>query len=357
MTAIAAGSLILALAPPALAAAPITLQTRLDRLTAGKGTPGALATVREPDGAASVTRSGTAEVGTDKPMIGPEGRFRIASMTKPIMAATVLRLVERGEIDLAAPVERYLPGVVRGTGEGAAIDGAKITVRMLLTQTSGLPEFADVVEWTEPLPDFLEVALARKPTRRGEFAYANTNYLVAGLIVSRVTGKDYQRASRDLVLRPYGMRDTYWPAKGDLGIRGPHAHTYGVHPARPEDGLIDLTDLLPTHDFGPSGGLVSTPADLNRFWSRAPLAAMTRTTVPVRAPGWPAGTRYGFGVARAKLGCGPAWFHGGDMPGASVISGRDGAGQAATVYVTGLAAAPKQRERLLAAFGAALCTR
>lgn len=246
---------------------------------------------------------------------------------------------------------------MRGTGEGAAIDGRKITVRMLLQQTSGLREFTDVVEWVEPMPDFLKVALARKPTRRGEFAYANTNYLVAGMLVAEVTGRTYQQASRDLVLVPYGMRDTYWPEKGEMGLRGPHAHTYGVNPARPEDGPVDLTDQLPTELFGPSGGLVSTPSDLNRFWSRAPLPDMTRTLTPIKQEGWPKGARYGFAVARTSTSCGTGWFHGGDMPGASVISGRDRAGRTATVYVTGLTAAPKQREKLLAAFDSALCGR
>ncbi|MGW3347168.1 serine hydrolase domain-containing protein [Nonomuraea rubra] len=220
-------------------------------------------------------------------MIGPGGRFRIASGTKPIIAATVLRLADQKKIDLAAPVERYLPGVLRGTG----IDGRKITVRMLLQQTSGLPEYLNAIDWRKPFPDFLQVALRLKPTPRGSFSYSNTNYLVLGMIVTRVTGKDFRQASRELILKPYGMRDTYWPAKGDEGIRGPHAHTYGVHPARPQGGEVDLTDQLPTYAFGASGGLVSTPEDLNRFWSQAPLSAMMARTVKVEQEGWPTGAR------------------------------------------------------------------
>lgn len=318
---------------------------------------GALSQVRGPSGRSVTWRSGTAERGTGRPMVGPAGRFRIASMSKPIMAATVLRLVEQQKIDLDAPVERYLPGVVRGTGDGAAIDGRKITVRMVLQQTSGLPEFFDAVPWKEPFPDFLRVALTLKPTPRGSFAYANTNYLVAGMIVSKVTGKDFRQASRDLILRPYGMRDTYWPDKGDYGIRGPHAHAYGVHPARPEDGEVDLTDQLPTYEFGASGGLVSTAEDLNRFWSRAPLGTMTARTVPVDQAGWPEGARYGYGVARMRSSCGYVYFGAGDMPGTSVFSGRDRAGRAGTVYVTGVADSPEKRQHLIDAFVAAICDR
>ncbi|MFI7638723.1 serine hydrolase domain-containing protein [Nonomuraea sp. NPDC049400] len=353
LAAAVAGSLVVAPVAPAFAAPP-SPQSRLDLLTTEDGMAGALSLVRSPGGASVTRRSGTAERGTGKPMIGPDGRFRIASGSKPIIAATVLRLADQKKIDLDAPVERYLPGVLRGTGDGAGIDGRKITVRMLLQQTSGLPEYLNAIKWQEPFPDFLKVALTLKPTPRGSFAYANTNYLVLGMIVTKVTGKDFRQASQDLILKPYGMRDTYWPAKGDYGIRGPHAHTYGVHPTRPQDGEVDLTDQLPTYAFGPSGGLVSTPEDLNRFWRKAPLGKMMARPVKVEEEGWPADARYGFGVARMKSSCGYADFVAGDMPGAAVISGRDRAGRAATVYVTGV---PKNRQHLIDAFVAAMCDR
>ncbi|WP_219463572.1 serine hydrolase domain-containing protein [Nonomuraea rhizosphaerae] len=323
-------------------------------LTAEDGMAGALSQVRTPGGAVLTRRSGTAQRGTGKPMIGSQGRFRIASASKPVIAATVLRLAGRKKIDLNATVERYLPGVLRGTGAGAGIDGRKITVRMLLQQTSGLPEFLDAIDWGRPLPDFLRVALARKPTARGSFAYANTNYLVLGMIVTKVSGRDFRQVSRDLILKPYGMRDTYWPAEGDNGIRGPHAHTYGVHPARPQDGKVDLTGRLPTYVFGASGGLVSTPEDLNRFWAEAPLSSMTTRTVPVEQEGWPEGARYGYGVTRMRSSCGYTYFAAGDMPGAAVFTGRDRAGRAATVYTTGV---PRNRQHLIDAFTSAMCER
>ncbi|TMR94520.1 serine hydrolase domain-containing protein [Nonomuraea basaltis] len=355
LAAAVAGSLVLAPVTPAFAAAATpSPQSRLDLLTTEDGMAGALSQVRSPGGATVTRRSGTAERGTGKPMIGPQGRFRIASGSKPIIAATVLRLVDQKKVDLGARVERYLPGVLRGTGDGAEIDGRKITVRMLLQQTSGLPEYFNAIEWKEPFPDFLQVALALKPTPRGSFAYANTNYLVLGMIVTAVTGKDFRQASRDLILKPYGMRDTYWPAKGDYGIRGPHAHTYGVHPGQPQGGEVDLTDQLPTYEFGASGGLVSTPEDLNRFWRKAPLSKMMTRPVKVEQEGWPAGARYGYGVAGMKSSCGYAYFAAGDMPGAAVFSGRDRAGRAATVYVTGV---PENRRHLIDAFVAAMCDR
>ncbi|MGN9782551.1 serine hydrolase domain-containing protein [Nonomuraea sp. ZG12] len=353
VAAVVVGALALAPLTPALAATDPGLEERLDRLTGEGGVAGALA--RTSDGVTVV--SGTAERGTGLPMVGADASFRVGSLSKPVIAVTVMRLVERGEIKLGAPVERYLPEVLRGQGAGAAIDGRKITVRDLLRHTSGLPDFSEAVDWSKLPQDYLKVALGLKPTPVGQFAYSNTNYLVLGKIIHAVTGEDFRQVSRELVIKPLRMRDTYWPRRGEMGIRGEHAHTYGVSPADPEGGVVDLT-RLPGYEFGASGGLVSTPDDLNRFWRGVPaktLRAMTADAVRVGAPGWPAKARYGLGAAQARLSCGEVWMHGGDVPGVSVLSGRTRAGRAATVYVTGSAATERQRERLLDAFDTAMC--
>src|SRR5690606_41414071 len=103
--------------------------------------------------------------------------------------------------------------------------------------------------------------------------------------------------------QPLGMRHTYWPKPGEQGIRGQHAHMYGVHPAAPEAGVVDTT-RMPGYLLGASGGLVSTPKDLNRFWqgvfggrllSAKSLRAMTSAPVAVRQEGWPSQARYGHG--------------------------------------------------------------
>ncbi|GII57945.1 peptidase [Planotetraspora thailandica] len=334
------------------------LQQRLDRLTRIDGLPGAIVHVTDQRGRTVTVTSGTAELGTGRRMVGPDARFRIASVSKPFIAVTVLKL----GIDLDKPVERYLPGVLRGTGEGAAIDGRDITVRQLLLQTSGLPEFADIVDWSKGPQDYLKLALSRKPTGEpGErWSYSNTNYLVAGMIVEKVTGRDYQAVTREQIFDSLGMKDTYWPEPGELGIRGPHAHTYGVHPLTPDAGVIDVTEL-PGHEFGPSGGLISTPADLNRFWrgvfeGRLLPAKTVHTMIAGMVPSGAVGDEYGLGVAREPLSCGgSAWFHDGDLPGVSTVSGTDRKGRQATVYVTGSADTPARRSDLYAVFDAALC--
>ncbi|WP_214415400.1 serine hydrolase domain-containing protein [Sphaerisporangium fuscum] len=321
-----------------------SVQRQLDRLTTQDGLTGAVLSVRERDGRTRTWTSGTAERGTGKPMVGGDGRFRTASVTKSVTAVTVMRLVADGKVDLDERVEHYLPG---------SLHGARVTVRQLLQHTSGLPEYFDLVDWSKPATpaDHLALALTRKPVGKpGErWFYSNTNYLVAGMLIEKVTGKDFRQVTKDGVLK--GLRGTYWPKNGELGIRGEHAHTYGVSPLNPKAGETDLT-RLPGHVFGAAGGLVTTPDDLNRFWQAVPdrtLRTMLAGAVPASDP---KGSHYGLGLYTYPLSCGTAWMHDGGLPGVRVLSGRVRNGRAATVYVTGT---PKSDQHLFSALDTALC--
>ncbi|MFI6813428.1 serine hydrolase domain-containing protein [Nonomuraea sp. NPDC050328] len=336
-------SAVLASASPALAATE-PLQRQVDRLTEHSAVPGALLSVREPDGTVRTWTSGTAQRGTGRPMVGSDARFRVASNTKPVIAAAVLKLVDEGRIDLDQPVEKYAPGL---------LDGRPITVRQILTHTSGLPEYGNLIDPKGPLDDrtFLRAALDADPVGPG-WSYANTNYLVAGMLIEKVTGKGFRAYTRQTVLRPLG--DTYWPRKDETGIRGKHAHTYGVDPFNPESQGRKVVDTTrqPAYLFGASGGLVSTPDDLNRFWqslSLSTIKAMTADTVPAADP---PGGRQGLGLVRYQLACGPAYLHGGGLPGIRSLSGRDRAGRAVTLYVTGV---PADEKALFQVFEAAMC--
>lgn len=84
---------------------------------------------------------------TNGDSIGKNDRVRIGSVTKTFTASLVLQLVAEGKVDLDAPIERYLPGLLHSDMDGSGIDGSAITVRQLLQHRSGLPEFAG-----EPAP-------------------------------------------------------------------------------------------------------------------------------------------------------------------------------------------------------------
>ncbi|WP_327589591.1 beta-lactamase family protein [Nonomuraea sp. NBC_00507] len=343
----AAAVVLLGTASPTIAAtvtADRSVQAQVDRLTKEDGLAGAVLSVRDRNGRTTTWTSGTAQRGTGKPMVGADGRFRAASVTKSVIGATVTRLAAEGKVNLAEQVEHYLPG---------ALNGRRVTVRQLLQHTSGLPEYVDLIDFSKPATpaDHLALALTRAPVGKpgARWFYSNTNYLVAGMLIEKVTGKDFREVTEDGVLK--GLRGTYWPKNGELGIRGKHAHTYGVSPVNPKAGDTDLTEL-PGYVFGAGGGLISTPENLNRFWqsiSERTLRTMLAGAVPAYDP---KGSRYGLGVYTYPLSCGPAWMHDGGLPGLRVLSGRNRTGKAATVYVTGT---PKSDQHLFAALDTTLC--
>jgi D-alanyl-D-alanine carboxypeptidase len=349
-------------AAPAAAArggegAPDPVQSRLDALVERDGVPGALAY----DGRTTRT-AGVADTATGRPMVGAEGRFRMASNTKAFTATAVMRLVAAGEVRLDAPAARYVPQLA-GTG---------VTVRQLLKQTSGLPEYLQFVDWSRGATEEEYLALALdhpadfEPGAR--WGYSNTNYLALGLLIKHVAGEDYRTYIERTIIEPLHLKDTYWPAKDELAIRGPHARNYGVSPVDPEAGVTDVTEL-PGYEFGASGGLVTTPKDQNAFWNALfggrllpgwALRVMTHDTTDVGGQDtYPEGSRYGYGVASFPLSCGGAyWGHGGDLPGDSVAGGRADRGRGTvTVYTTTWAAEGDRLADLQGAADAALCAK
>ena len=273
------------------------VQRALDDLVTHDGFPGAMASVRDRDGKIRTYTAGVGNLATGV-AVPRNGRVRIASNTKMFTATVVLQLVGEGKVDLDAPVERYLPGVVRGHGN----DGRRITVRMLLQQTSGLPDYDTIVSdgggsladiahtYFEPA-QLVDAALAEhRHFRPGtKWEYSNTNYILLGLLAQRVTGRPIGEEITRRVIEPAGLHDTYWPRLGEQGIRGPHPHGYFA--AAPGDPWQDLTRLDPSLGWA-AGQLVSTPEDLGRFMAAlvggdllapAELKAM-RTTVA--APGF-----------------------------------------------------------------------
>uniref|UniRef100_A0AAU3H8K5 Beta-lactamase family protein n=1 Tax=Streptomyces sp. NBC_01401 TaxID=2903854 RepID=A0AAU3H8K5_9ACTN len=344
-----------ALAPVAAAGPSDPVQRQLDLLVDQDGVPGALAY----DGGKTRT-AGVADLESGRRMPDAQGRFRLASDTKPFTATAVMRLVADGRIHLDDRAGTYVPQLAE----------SPITVRQLLKQTSGLPEYSALVDWSEAGTDeeYLALALDAEPVfEPGQgWGYSNTNYLVLGMVIDKASGVGFRTYVERTVLRPLHLKDTYWPAPGELTLRGPHARNYGVHPALPEAGIVDVTEL-PGYEFGASGGLVSTPADLNAFWDGLfggrllpgwALRLMTGDTTDVGGQDvYPTGSRYGYGVASIPLSCGGVyWGHGGDLPGDSVGGGRATGGRGTvTVYTTTWAAEGESLGHLQGAVDAALC--
>ncbi|MFJ7216690.1 serine hydrolase domain-containing protein [Amycolatopsis sp. NPDC098790] len=352
----AAGTLVVLLAAttaaPALAAG--SVQGSLDVITAQDGVPGAEAVIQ--DGRRTrVVRSGVGDVATGKPF-PRNGSFRAGSVTKSFVATVVLQLVGEGRVKLDAPVERYLPGL---------LPDRRITVRQLLQHTSGLYNYTDDLDLSDPEalrhrgaePAELVAMAVRHPALfppGTDWSYSNTNYIVAGMLAEKVTGHALSELIAQRITRPLGLRDTYLPRRGDEKLPDPHA--VGYTPDR-----VDFSDFDATI-AGAAGGLVSTPADLDRFYGAllggrllrpAELAEMKRT-VPADL-GVP-GARYGLGVGSIPLSCGEFWGHEGGIIGFTNLAGVGPGGRRVTVVLNQNPTPAAANEHMLAATDAAVCS-
>ncbi|MFI6848284.1 beta-lactamase family protein [Kitasatospora sp. NBC_00085] len=272
--------------------------------------------------------AGTADLATGAPATA-EGRFRIGSVTKTFVATVVLQLVAEYRLGLDDAVERHLPGLVPG--------GGQITVRQLLNHTSGLANYTDdpsfsfegdpaalqqwlsTGRWRSYTPQELIGIAAKYPPYfapgRG-WHYSNTNYIVAGLLIERLTGRSWGDEVERRIIRPLGLSGTSMPVDSPF-VPGPHAHAYYKLAAGP----ADITLLNPSM-AGSAGAGISTTADLTRFISAllggrllgpAELAEMKRTT-PLSGP-----AEYGLALQRTATACGEFWGHGGGIPGYNTL--------------------------------------
>jgi D-alanyl-D-alanine carboxypeptidase len=307
------------------------LHHALDILTHRDGFPGALVQVRDAHGRRWTATSGVAELGSPRPM-PPNGRFRIGSTTKTFVATVVLQLAAEHHIRLDAPVERYLPGLVRGHGN----DGRAITVRQLLQHTSGLPDYIDDLPLTgeqfvadrfrhyQPR-QLVALALQHPPlfAPSTTWSYSNTNYILAGLLIEQVTGHPYGEEITQRILRPLHLDHTLVPGDSP-DIPGPHAHGYLPVGQDATERLVDITRINPSWSWA-AGEMLSTSSDLNRFFAAllggrllpaAELAQMTRAVPATQDWEQYPGASYGLGLEAIPLSCGQiAWGHGGDIHG------------------------------------------
>jgi D-alanyl-D-alanine carboxypeptidase len=320
------------------------LRTTLDAVHEA-GMYGSYSSVRE--GAERWTgASGLADVDTGRP-VQPGMRHRVGSISKTFTAVAVLQQVERGRIRLDAPVGEYLPDLVKGER------GRDVTVRMLLNHTSGIGDYIlgafpslannstaslDEERFRSIRPEELvRIGLAAPATGRpGEQpgSYSNTNYVIAGLLLEKVTGQDAGTYITRNVIDRAGLRATSYPRTPY--IKGPHSRMYESF-----YGLIDPPRDYSVYNMSwasAAGSIVSTTDDLNRFYRSllagrligpAALDEMLRT---VRITAGGTGIDYGLGIYVLDLpGCGRFWGHDGAVFGAGTIalSSRDGKRQLA----------------------------
>ncbi|MBM7785195.1 serine hydrolase domain-containing protein [Tenggerimyces flavus] len=227
------------------------------------GFPGAVAVDRVGRDV-EISAAGVADVRTGRKAKAGD-RFRIGSVTKPMVSTVVLQLVAERQVSLDARVAKLLPGV--GLDE-------RITVRHLLQQTSGFhtdtyvfqpPRSIDANRYRHFTPrELVKIALtnpAPRATPGTKWEYSNTNYVLAGMVVERVTGNRVERELERRIFRPLRLKDTSFP-RASTFIHGRHLRGY----LQDETGkaTLDYTDYNMSWAWS-AGAVVSTVADETAF--------------------------------------------------------------------------------------------
>lgn len=186
--------------------------------------------------------------------------FRIGSTTKTFTGTAMMRLVEQGKVDLAAPVRRYLPDFAVAD----ATVGAAVTVRQLLNHTGGWlgDDVQDFGRGDDAIARYV-ASMTRLPqmTALGSvFAYNNAGLVVAGRIIEVVTGSPYEIAVQQLVVTPLELSRTRYFSDEIVGfnVAAPHSVVDG----KP---VVDTTLWAFPRSCNPTGGLMSTVRDQLRY--------------------------------------------------------------------------------------------
>lgn len=220
--------------------------------------------------------------------------FRIGSISKQFVATAIMMLVEEGKISLDDPVSKYL--------DGTPGQWKRITIRHLLTHTSGIPDFNNENIPVDEGPGDFDQRVLKALSRRwlhfapgDEWRYSNSNYHLLGMIIHKITGKPYADFLRERIFEPLGMtRTTVSPENGIYpGLATGYRWDNGFHPVGVPIGVT-------------AGSILSTISDMAK-WDAAldtdkllKKSSLQQMWTPVRSNDgmtWP----YGFGWAVGRI--------------------------------------------------------
>jgi CubicO group peptidase (beta-lactamase class C family) len=200
-------------------------------------------------------------LGENAPMT-PRTAFHLASVTKTMTSAGVMRLVEKKQIALDDPYVLHVPGFRLDDDRVG-----EITIRHLMTHTAGIPD-NEFLDWERPEDD--DEALARHVERQAEkslcadpgaeFYYVDIGFELLGHLIARVSGMTFEKFITRNFLLPLGMRDSTlcYRSVEEARLAGPHF--------KDESGETVRGDIYPySRQHAPSSTLVSTARDLSRW--------------------------------------------------------------------------------------------
>ena len=312
--------------PPAALRA--RLQAVLDSAHATGRAPGTSVGIVLRDGTSFGLTSGLADTALRTPL-RPADKLLQGSVGKTYVAAVALQLVHEGKLRLDDPIERYLgsePWFRR------LANAPRITVRNLMTHTSGVVRYEFSPEFTRDLtaqpfkawrPEEQIAYLLDDPApfAPGEgWEYSDTNYILLGMIIERITGNRYYAELERRILSPLGLRNTVPSDSRRIpglaqGYAGPRNQFGGA------DAMVVNGEFAINPQFEwTGGGIASTSEDLAR-WAKALYEgrAFDPSLLPQAVDGVPSrlgpNTRYGLGVMIRTTPLGTSYGHSGFFPG------------------------------------------
>lgn len=240
----------------------------------------------------------------------PETGYQIASITKTFTAALIMQLRDEGKLSLDDPAATWLTGY-----PNLEQDGVQITVRHLLSHTSGVIDFLSLYDLENPasfppdlgalLDDIKQQPLLSTPG--SEFHYSNSGYLYLGQIVRAITSQSWEKALAERITQPLGLSHTWLTPPADPG---PQAIGYlpvrGILFPVSHYGRVDLAEA--------AGGLTSTIDDL-LAWDQALWSGKVVSMATLNEMQEPVLDDYGLGLEHARLDNLPAIGHFGQTVG------------------------------------------
>jgi D-alanyl-D-alanine carboxypeptidase len=263
-------ALIVLASVPVLWAEPILGQAKADRLQSTLeawmehyGVSGAIAGLWFPGTGTWVSTAGVGNPNTGKAP-NMADKVRIGSITKSFTATLVLQLVDEGLLGLDDPLSTWEPWIPGAEG---------ITIRQLLNMTSGLVSYTELddfwnsigtnpeAEWTPRKLVEISVEKPRHFSPGSEYMYCNTNYILLGMIIEKLTARPVEVEITERILVKLGLADTSFPT--DAAI--PEPYMRGYSPAFGEDDGSDMLVQISRHSPSPfwtAGAMIGTLNDL-----------------------------------------------------------------------------------------------
>jgi D-alanyl-D-alanine carboxypeptidase len=322
LAAVAIAACALLAVPPASAGKGGT-QRALDELVAAETGPVGASALIQRGRKVEFLRAGSADLRTGRAFHRSD-HMRIASVAKAFSGAVALSLVDRGALELEDTLGEMLPG--------SPPQWSQVTLAQLMQHTSGIPSYIENPEFGKAFgedlrryfsPEELVGYVADEPLEfppGSTYEYSNTDNILIGLISEATTGRRYENDLRQLVYRPLGLEQTSLPSDWILPRRFIHGYDIPDEGESPED----LSELISASGAWASGGIVSTPLELNRFIRGYGGGELFDTATRRRQfdfvpgcgePPGPGECSAGLSIYRYRMECGTVFGHSGNFPG------------------------------------------